>query len=54
MNEAAEDKGESFEGGRYAGSEEELFDKAVALLDKCKVMSGSSDRDGLESAARPS
>ena len=28
---------EAFEGGRYAGSERELYEKALALLEKCKV-----------------
>jgi hypothetical protein len=28
---------EAFEGGRYAGSERELYEKALALLKKCKV-----------------
>jgi hypothetical protein len=26
-----------FEGGRYARTEEELYKKAVMLLDKCKI-----------------
>ena len=52
--EASDNKGEDFSGGRYARSEEELFDKAIALLDKCKVMTGSSDREKLETAARSS
>ena len=30
-------KQESFEGGRYARTEEELYEKAIALLDKCKI-----------------
>jgi hypothetical protein len=30
-----ENKG--FEGGRYARTEEELYKKAVMLLDKCKI-----------------
>jgi hypothetical protein len=26
-----------FEGGRYARTEEELYKKAIGLLDKCKI-----------------
>jgi hypothetical protein len=54
MQEATDNKGEDFSGGRYARTEEELFDKAIALLDKCKVMTGSSDREKLETAIRSS
>jgi hypothetical protein len=31
------DENEGFEGGRYASSERELYEKALALLEKCKV-----------------
>jgi hypothetical protein len=54
MQEITNNKGEDFAGGRYARTEEELHTKAIALLDKCKVMTGSSDQDKLESAARSS
>jgi len=37
MPEITDNKGEDFAGGRYAQTEEELFDKAIALLDKCKI-----------------
>ena len=30
-------KNNGFEGGRYARSEEELYKKAIELLDKCRV-----------------
>ncbi len=30
-------KNEGFEGGNYARSEQELYKKAIALLEKCKV-----------------
>jgi hypothetical protein len=30
-------KNERFMGGRYARTEEELYKKAIRLLDKCKV-----------------
>ena len=52
MQEITDNKDEGFAGGRYARTEEELFDKAIALLDKCKVMTESSGREKLESAAR--
>jgi hypothetical protein len=54
MQEVTDNKNQGFAGGRYARSEEELFDKAIALLDKCKVMTGSSGQEKLESAARSS
>jgi hypothetical protein len=28
---------ESSEGGKYARTEEELYEKAIALLEKCKI-----------------
>ena len=52
MQEFTDNKDEGFAGGRYARTEEELFDKAIALLDKCKVMTGSSDRKKLETTVR--
>jgi hypothetical protein len=54
MQEVTDNKDQGFDGGRYARTEEELFDKAIALLDKCKVMTGSSDREKLEASARSS
>ena len=32
-----DDGDEGFEGGRYARTEQELYEKAIALLEKCKV-----------------
>jgi hypothetical protein len=52
MQEVTENKGKDFSGGRYARTEKELFDKAITLLDKCKVMTGSSDREKLETTVR--
>ena len=52
MEKTIYDKDEIFAGGRYARTEEELHEKAIALLDKCKVMTGSSGQEKLESAAR--
>lgn len=54
MEKMIDTKDEVFAGGRYARTEEELHDKAIALLDKCKVMTGSPGRDKLESAVRSS
>ena len=30
-------KNDAIKGGRYARTEEELYEKAIALLDKCKI-----------------
>ena len=38
-----EDKG--FRGGRYARTEEELYEKAIALLEKCKIEPRRSGQD---------
>jgi hypothetical protein len=42
----------SLEGGKYASTEEELYKKAIALLDKCKIETQSSGQEmpGLEAA----
>jgi hypothetical protein len=37
MQESPGNKNKRLEGGKYAGTEEELYDKAIALLDKCKI-----------------
>ena len=42
---------ETFQGGRYARTEEELFEKAIALLEKCKIEPLRPDRE-LEPAVR--
>ena len=46
-------KDEGFQGGRYACTETELYKKALALLEKCKIETQSSDQETpqLESAA---
>jgi hypothetical protein len=54
MEERTDNKDTVMAGGRYARSEEELFDKAVALLDKCKVTTGASGQEKVESSARTS
>jgi hypothetical protein len=40
---------EIFEGGRYARAEEELYEKALALLDKCKIEPSRPDHESAES-----
>jgi hypothetical protein len=42
-----------FQGGRYAHTEEELYKKALALLEKCKIEPGhlGQEKPELESAA---
>ena len=37
MQQISDNETESFEGGRYACTEEELYKKAIALLEKCKI-----------------
>ena len=32
-----DDEKEGFEGGQYARTEQELYEKAIALLEKCKI-----------------
>ena len=40
---------EIFEGGRYARTEEELYKKALALLEKCRIEPGRSGQEIPES-----
>jgi len=49
MQEIREDIGGMFEGGRYARTEEELYEKAITLLDKCKIERPGTDYEGPES-----
>jgi hypothetical protein len=46
-------KYKGLQGGRYARTEEELYERALALLEKCKIESGRSGQEmpELESAA---
>jgi hypothetical protein len=37
MQRTRKNKKKGFEGGQYARSEEELYKKAIGLLDKCKI-----------------
>jgi hypothetical protein len=45
MQKTREKMNEIFEGGRYARTKEELFEKAIALLDKCKIEPSRPDQD---------
>ncbi len=37
MQEIRHNKNKGFKGGRYARTEDELYKKAIELLDKCKI-----------------
>ena len=37
MQRIQNDKNKGLEGGQYARTEEELYKKAIKLLDKCKI-----------------
>jgi hypothetical protein len=45
-------KDKGLQGGQYARTEEELYKKALALLEKCRIAPGRSDQEipELESA----
>jgi hypothetical protein len=45
QEETPTNKDKGFRGGRYARTEEELYEKAIALLEKCKI---EPRRSGLE------
>jgi len=38
-------KDKCFQGGQYARTEEELYKKALALLEKCKIEPGRSGQE---------
>ena len=40
QQETPTDKDEGFRGGQHARTEEELYEKAIALLEKCKIEPG--------------
>ena len=48
QEETSTDKDKGFEGGRYAPTEEELYRKALALLEKCKNDPEPSDQEVAE------
>ena len=45
QEETPTNKDKSFQGGRYARTEEELYKKALALLEKCKIEPGPSGQE---------
>jgi hypothetical protein len=53
MEKTREKINEKFQGGRYARTEDELFEKAIALLEKCKIEPSRPDQE-LEPAVRAS
>ena len=44
QEETPTDKDKGFRGGRYARTEDELYEKALALLEKCKIEPGRSGK----------
>ncbi len=49
MEETRSDKNEGLGGGRYARTEEELYEKAIALLEKCKMETQDSGQEMADS-----
>jgi hypothetical protein len=45
QKETPTDKDKGFRGGRYALTEGELYEKAIALLKKCKIEPGRSGQE---------
>lgn len=45
MQKTRNKKDKGLRGGKYAGTEEELYKKAITLLDKCKIKTQSSARE---------
>jgi hypothetical protein len=48
QEETPTNKDKGFEGGRYAPTEEELYMKALTLLEKCKIEPGHSGQEVAE------
>jgi hypothetical protein len=48
QEETPTNKDKGFRGGRYARTEEELYERAIALLEKCKIEPGRSGQEILE------
>ncbi len=44
---------EDFEGGRYASTEEELYKKAIALLEKCEIATQPAGKETPTSEPTP-
>ncbi len=49
-----DNENEGFEAGQYACSEEELYKKAIALLEKCRIETGRSGQEIPEPTAESS
>ena len=45
MQQISDNETQSFEGGRYACTEEELYEKAIALLEKCKIATRPAEQE---------
>jgi hypothetical protein len=45
QEETPTNKDKGFQGGRYAPTEEEFYEKALALLEKCKIEPGCSGQE---------
>ena len=54
MQEICNNEEVGFEGGQYACSEEELYEKAIALLERCKIEARRSGQKVPESTAETS
>jgi len=54
MQEIRDKEKVGFEGGQYARTEEELYKRAVALLEKCKIETRSSGQEIPEATAQTS
>jgi hypothetical protein len=48
QEETPTNKDKGFQGGRYAPTEEELYKKALAILEKCKIEAGRSGQEVAE------
>jgi hypothetical protein len=54
MLETRDNENEGSGGGKYARTEEELYEKAIALLEKCKIEARRSGQKVPESTAEAS
>ena len=52
QEETPTNKDKGFQGGQYARIEDELYKKALALLEKCKIEPGRSGQEIPESVSR--
>ena len=51
MQEISDNEEIGFEGGRYASTEEELYEKAIALLEMCKIETRNAGQNITEPTA---